>query len=74
MNRVNLARCLDEVYNYGPERLILRGAKQVAIKLGAQIKECHIDSTSLLYDGQTREEEGVDLLLDKAILEMVILN
>lgn len=65
LNRVNLARCLDEVYNFGPERLFLRCAKQVAIKLGAQIKECHIDSTSLHYDGKTREEEGVDLLLDK---------
>jgi transposase len=65
LNRVNLARCLDEIYNFGPERLFLRCAKQVAIKLGAHIEECHLDSTSFHYDGQTREEEGVDLILDK---------
>ncbi len=65
LNRNNLARCLDEIYSFGPERLFLRCAGQVADRLGVKVSECHIDSTSFHYDGRTTVEDGVDLQLDQ---------
>ena len=65
LNRVNMSRMLDDVYAAGPENLFVRCAAHIASKLGIKPKIFHLDSTSFHYDGQTRSEEGVDVVLDQ---------
>ena len=65
LNRHVLSRFLDAVDEYGPERLYVKCAQAACSKLGIDISEVHIDTTSFHYDGQTRVEEGCDLILNK---------
>ena len=64
-NRTELSRMLDDIYAFGTEQLFILCAKQVFDRLGITPHEVHIDSTSFHYDGQTREEEGCELILNK---------
>lgn len=65
INREVLSRLLDAIADFGPERLFLRCSQAVATKLELNPVSVHIDSTSFHYEGQTRVEEGCDIVLDK---------
>lgn len=65
INRDVLSRLLDAIADFGPERLFLRCSQAVATKLELNPDTVHIDSTSFHYEGQTRVEEGCDIVLDK---------
>lgn len=65
INRDVLSKLLDAIADFGPERLFLRCSQAVASKLELNPDTVHIDSTSFLYEGQTRVEEGCDIVLDK---------
>lgn len=45
--------------------MFLRCSQAVATKLELNPVSVHIDSTSFHYEGQTRVEEGCDIVLDK---------
>ena len=64
LNRAVLSRTLDDIYEYGCEKLFVQCSKQISEKLGLTVNSVHIDSTSFHYDGQTREEEGCDVVLN----------
>lgn len=65
LNRDVLSRLLDAIADFGPERLFLRCSQAVATKLELNPVSVHIDSTSFHYEGQTRVEDGCDIVLDK---------
>ena len=65
INRDVLSRLLDAIADFGPERLFLRCSQEVATKLELNHVSVHIDSTSFHYEGQTRVEDGCDIVLDK---------
>ena len=52
LNRVNLARCLDAIYEAGSQRLFIECAQAVVRKLGLKVECAHIDTTSMHYDGE----------------------
>ena len=64
LNRVNMSRMLDAVYEAGPERLFVHVAALVARRLGIRPRVFHLDSTSFHYDGKSRSEDGVPVVLD----------
>lgn len=64
LNRDVLGRYLDEVYDFGAQRLFVLAAKQTAERLGIKITEVHLDSTSFSYDGVPKEEEMCELRID----------
>lgn len=59
INRDVLSKLLDAIADFGPERLFLRCSQAVASKLELNPDTVHIDSTSFLYEGQTRVDEGL---------------
>ena len=63
LNRSTLARFLDDVHEYGPEKLFLKLSYRIATALGLKVEELHIDSTSFHYDGKSIAEEDAPLLL-----------
>lgn len=66
INRDVLSKLLDAIVDFGPERLFLRCSQAVATKLELNPVSVHIDSTSFHYEeGQTRVEDGCDIVLDK---------
>ena len=64
LNRVNMSRMLDAVCEAGPERLFVHVAALVARRLGIRPRVFHLDSTSFHYDGKSRSEDGVPVVLD----------
>lgn len=74
INRDVLSRLLDAIADFGPERLFLRCSQAVATKLELNPVSVHIDSTSFHYEGQTRVEDGCDIVLDRDTVETAILN
>jgi len=64
LNRDVLGRFLDDVYDFGSEKLFVLAAKQTAERLGIKITEAHLDSTSFSYDGVPKEEEMCELRID----------
>ena len=64
LNRDVLGRFLDDVYDFGSEKLFVLAAKQTAERLGVTITEVHLDSTSFSYDGVPKEEEMCELRID----------
>ena len=64
LNRDVLGRFLDEVSEFGPERLFVLVAKQTAERLGIKITEVHLDSTSFSYDGVPKEDDMCELRID----------
>ena len=64
LNRDVLGRFLDDVYDFGSEKLFVLAAKQTAERLGVTITEAHLDSTSFSYDGVPKEEEMCELRID----------
>ena len=65
LNRDVLSKLLDAIADFGPERLFLRCSQAVATKLELNPVSVHIDSTSFHYEGQSRVEDGCDIVLDK---------
>ena len=65
INRDVLSRLLDAIADFGPERLFLRCSQAVATKLELNPDTVHIDSSSFHYEGQTRVEDGCDIVLDQ---------
>ena len=65
VNRTVLARMLDDVHSFGTEKLFVTLAWQVFTKLGLEPHEVHIDSTSFHYHGQSRKEDGCEIILKK---------
>jgi transposase len=65
VNRTVLARMLDDVHSFGTEKLFVTLARQVFTKLGLEPHEVHIDSTSFHYHGQSRKEDGCEIILKK---------
>ncbi len=63
LNRVNLARCLDAIYEAGSQRLFIECAQAVVRKLGLKVECAHIDTTSMHYDGEGYKEEGCEVEL-----------
>ena len=64
-NRTVIARMLDDVYSFGTEKLFVTLARQVFTKLGLEPNEVHIDSTSFHYNGESRKEDGCEIILKK---------
>ena len=64
-NRVNMARMLDAVYEYGIEKLFTDIAVNVFNKIKIDVTAVHLDSTSFHYDGKSREEQGCEIVLRK---------
>lgn len=64
LSRATLTRTLDAIYELGCEKLFLLCSKKISEKLGLKVSSVHIDSTSFHYDGQTRIEEGCDVVLN----------
>lgn len=65
LNRHTLSRLLDDVDAFGPEKLYLHCAKAACDAFNIKVTDIQLDSTSFHYDGQTREEEGCNLVLKK---------
>lgn len=51
LGRAVLSRLLDDVYEYGSEKLFLECSAQVVDSLNIKITEAHVDSTSFHSDG-----------------------
>ena len=64
LNRDVLGRFLDEVSEFGAERLFVLAAKQTAARLGIKITEAHLDSTSFAYDGVPKDDDMCELRID----------
>lgn len=65
LDRNVLSRTLDSIAEFGPEKLFLKCSANVAKKLGLKVESVHLDSTSFHYFGETRVEDGCDIVLDK---------
>jgi len=65
LDRNVLSRTLDSIAEYGPEKLFLKCASNVAQKLGLKVESVHLDSTSFHYSGEPRVEEGCNIVLDQ---------
>ena len=65
LGRAVLSRMLDEVYAASPDRLFTICAARVAERIGVKPVTLHIDSTSFHYDGMSRIEDGVPVVLDQ---------
>lgn len=64
LNRVNLARCLDAVYDARPDEMFIRVAHRALSKLGIKTEICHIDTTSFRYEGVPKSEPGCDVVIE----------
>ena len=65
LNRVNMSRMLDAVYEAGPERLFVHVAALVARRLGIRPRVFHLDSTSFYVEteqGSTNFFKFISLL------------
>lgn len=65
LNRHTLSRLLDDIDAVGPEKLFMRCAKAACDAFNIKVTEVQLDSTSFHYDGQSREEQGCELVLKK---------
>ena len=65
LGRAVLSRLLDDVYEYGSEKLFLECSAQVVDSLNIKITEAHIDTTSFHSDGKStiQDECGFYLAL-----------
>lgn len=57
INREVLGRFLDDVFEAGPDKLFVTLASEACRKMGINVKEAHLDSTSFSYDGQPKSED-----------------
>ena len=65
LNREVLSRFLDDVAEYGPDRLFIEAAGQTFKKLGITVTEGHLDSTSFSYDGKPKSEDMCELEIQR---------
>lgn len=65
LNRTALARMLDDIYDFGTEKLFVLCARQVFTKLGLEPEEVHIDSTSFHYHGEGLKDDACEIQLKK---------
>src|SRR5574344_1892455 len=63
LNRTVLARCLDDIAEFGGENLYLTCAKQVIDSLNIKVTEAPIDSTLFHYDGESYKQADIPIEL-----------
>ena len=65
LNREALSRFLDDVAEYGSDRLFIEAAGQTFKKLGITVTEGHLDSASFSYDGKPKSEDMRELEIQR---------
>lgn len=61
LGRTTLSRLLDAIADYDPRRLFTECASQVCTRLGVNVSEVHVDSTSFHMDGEPKQDDMSEL-------------